>query len=107
MEEPLPPPENYPVNNTGLHGSDLSTFAYNNGSLSVEQKKELFEVTRNSLEVLSSMLKTDTEPKPTKVILLLLAGKQDLTVCYVVCRPCCISSYFYSTLFLILYGMIA
>ncbi|KAK6259956.1 VHS domain - like 1 [Theobroma cacao] len=66
MEEPLPPPENYPVNNTGLHGSDLSTFAYNNGSLSVEQKKELFEVTRNSLEVLSSMLNTDTEPKPTK-----------------------------------------
>ncbi|XVF21576.1 hypothetical protein REPUB_Repub12eG0101500 [Reevesia pubescens] len=63
MGEPLPPSENYPVNNTGFHGND---FAYNYGSLSVEQKKELFEVTRNSLEVLSSMLSTETEPKPTK-----------------------------------------
>ncbi|KAL4378453.1 hypothetical protein GQ457_02G003920 [Hibiscus cannabinus] len=63
MGEPLPPPENYPVNNTGLQGND---FAYNYGSLSVEQKKELFEVTRNSLEVLSSILSTGTEPKPLK-----------------------------------------
>ncbi|XP_022758414.1 TOM1-like protein 2 isoform X2 [Durio zibethinus] len=61
--EPLPPSDNYPVNNTGLHGND---FAYNYGSLSVEQKKELFEVTRNSLEVLSSILSRETEPKPTK-----------------------------------------
>ncbi|XP_022769869.1 TOM1-like protein 2 [Durio zibethinus] len=61
--EPLPPSENYPVNNTGLHGSD---FAYSYGSLSVEQKKELFEVTRNSLEVLSSMLSTETELKPAR-----------------------------------------
>ena len=73
MEGSMPPPEHYPVNNTGLHGTDHSTFAYDYGSLSVEQKKELFEVTRNSLEVLSSMLNTETEPKPTKVILLLLA----------------------------------
>ncbi|KAK5820312.1 TOM1-like protein 2 [Gossypium arboreum] len=63
MGEPLPPPENYPANNTGLQGND---FAYNYGSLSVEQKKELFEVTRNSLEVLSSILSTGTEPKPAK-----------------------------------------
>ncbi|KAK8346879.1 hypothetical protein V6Z11_A07G248100 [Gossypium hirsutum] len=60
---PLPPPENYPANNTGLQGND---FAYNYGSLSVEQKKELFEVTQNSLEVLSSILSTGTEPKPAK-----------------------------------------
>ncbi|KAK8717952.1 hypothetical protein V6N13_045202 [Hibiscus sabdariffa] len=63
MGEPLPPPESYPVNNAGLQGND---FAYNYGSLSVEQKKELFEVTRNSLEVLSSILSTGTEPKPLK-----------------------------------------
>ncbi|KAL4369024.1 hypothetical protein GQ457_05G003350 [Hibiscus cannabinus] len=63
MEDPLPPPENYPINNAGLQGND---FAYNYGSLSVEQKKELFEVTRNSLEVLSSILSTGTEPKPPK-----------------------------------------
>ncbi|XVE77922.1 hypothetical protein DITRI_Ditri13aG0103200 [Diplodiscus trichospermus] len=66
MEDSLPPPENYPVNNTGLHGTDHSTFAYDYVNLSVEQKKELFEVTRNSLEVLSSMLNSDTEPKPKR-----------------------------------------
>ncbi|KAK8506156.1 hypothetical protein V6N13_002796 [Hibiscus sabdariffa] len=63
IEDSLPPPENYPINNTGLQGND---FAYNYGNLSVEQKKELFEVTRNSLEVLSSILSTGTEPKPAK-----------------------------------------
>ena len=73
MEDSLPHSENYPFNNTGLHGTNHSTFAYDYGSLSVEQKKELLEVTRNSLEVLSSMLNTETEPKPTKVILLILA----------------------------------
>ncbi|XWS46979.1 hypothetical protein CRYUN_Cryun14cG0114600 [Craigia yunnanensis] len=66
MEGSLPPSEHYPVKSTGLLGTDRSTFAYDHGSLSVEQKKELFEVTRNSLEVLSSMLNTETEPKPTK-----------------------------------------
>ncbi|MBA0802651.1 hypothetical protein Gohar_012930, partial [Gossypium harknessii] len=58
----LPPSEDYPVNDPELHASD---FAYNYGNLSVEQKKEVFEVTRNSLEVLSSMLVRETEPKPT------------------------------------------
>lgn len=66
----MPPSEDYPVNDTELHASD---FAYNYGNLSVEQKKEVFEVTRNSLEVLSSMLVKETEPKPTMVINLILA----------------------------------
>ncbi|MBA0790925.1 hypothetical protein Gohar_015539 [Gossypium harknessii] len=61
--EPLAPTENYPINGTGLHGSD---FACNYGRLSLEHKKELFKVTRNSLEVLSSMLSKETQPKPTK-----------------------------------------
>ncbi|KAK5819121.1 hypothetical protein PVK06_024082 [Gossypium arboreum] len=61
--EPLAPSENYPINGTGLHGSD---FACNYGRLSLEHKKELFKVTRNSLEVLSSMLSKETQPKPTK-----------------------------------------
>ncbi|KAK8289119.1 hypothetical protein V6Z11_D07G167300 [Gossypium hirsutum] len=61
--EPLAPSENYPINGTGLHGSD---FACNYGRLSLEPKKELFKVTRNSLEVLSSMLSKETQPKPTK-----------------------------------------
>ncbi|MBA0674975.1 hypothetical protein Goari_016543 [Gossypium aridum] len=61
--EPLAPSENYPINGTGLHGSD---FACNYERLSLEHKRELFKVTRNSLEVLSSMLSKETQPKPTK-----------------------------------------
>ncbi|KAE8668805.1 Structural maintenance of chromosome 1 protein, putative isoform 1 [Hibiscus syriacus] len=40
-------------------------FTLDYGSLFAEEKKEVFEVTRNSLEVLSSMLSKETEPKPT------------------------------------------
>ncbi|KAK8694012.1 hypothetical protein V6N13_071576 [Hibiscus sabdariffa] len=58
----LPPPDNYPVNNTGPDGGD---FTYSYGSLSAEQKKKVFQVTRNSIEVLSSMLSKETEPMPT------------------------------------------
>ncbi|KAE8681769.1 hypothetical protein F3Y22_tig00111309pilonHSYRG00141 [Hibiscus syriacus] len=58
----LPPSENYPVDNTEPDSGD---FTYSYASLSAEEKKEVFEVTRNSLEVLSSMLSKETEPKPT------------------------------------------
>ncbi|KAK8702038.1 hypothetical protein V6N13_020408 [Hibiscus sabdariffa] len=58
----LPPPDNYPVDNTGPDGGD---FTYSYGSLSAEQKKKVFKVTRNSIEVLSSMLSKETEPMPT------------------------------------------
>ncbi|OMP11110.1 VHS domain-containing protein [Corchorus olitorius] len=66
MEEPLPPSENYPVTNTGSHGGNHNMFSYNYGTLSDEERKELFKVTRNSLEVLSSMLNAETNHKPTK-----------------------------------------
>ncbi|GMI66441.1 hypothetical protein HRI_000313400 [Hibiscus trionum] len=58
----LPPADNYPVDNTEPDGGE---FTYSYGGLSAEQKKEVFEVTRNSLEVLSSMLSKETEPIPT------------------------------------------
>lgn len=70
-QEPLSPSESYPIPETGLHGADRTSFAYNYGSLSVDEKKEFLVVTRNSLDLLSSILNTETEPKPIK---------EDLTV---------------------------
>ncbi|XP_062023291.1 TOM1-like protein 2 [Rosa rugosa] len=64
MEEPLPPPERYPVPDTGFHDASDREFRYN--YLSVEEKKEYLVVTRNSLELLSSILNTETDPKPLK-----------------------------------------
>ncbi|KAK9265635.1 hypothetical protein L1049_021482 [Liquidambar formosana] len=65
-QQPLSPPERYPIPDMGSHSADLSNFPYNYGSLSVEEKKEFLVITRNSLEVLSSILNSETEPKPIK-----------------------------------------
>ncbi|KAI9180693.1 hypothetical protein LWI28_007294 [Acer negundo] len=66
-QEPLSPSESYPFPNTGLQGADHTrSFVYNYGSLSVDEKKEVLVITRNSLDVLSSILNTETEPKPIK-----------------------------------------
>lgn len=79
-QEPLSPSESYPIPETGLHGADRTSFAYNYGSLSVDEKKEFLIVTRNSLDLLSSILNTETEPKPIKVIHLLLMFHSPLSV---------------------------
>ncbi|KAK2648749.1 hypothetical protein Ddye_016238 [Dipteronia dyeriana] len=65
-QEPMSPSESYPFPDTGLHGADHTSFAYDYGSLSVDDKKEVLVITRNSLDVLSSILNTETEPKPIK-----------------------------------------
>lgn len=65
MEEPMPPPERYPVPDTGFHDANDREFRYN--YLSVEEKKECLVVARNSLELLSSILNAETDPKPLKV----------------------------------------
>ncbi|KAL5796519.1 hypothetical protein ACOSQ2_001339 [Xanthoceras sorbifolium] len=65
-QEPISPSESYPIPDTGLEGRDHASFAYNYGSLSVDEKKEVLVITRNSLDVLSSILNTETEPKPIK-----------------------------------------
>ncbi|KAA8550748.1 hypothetical protein F0562_002432 [Nyssa sinensis] len=70
-QQPMSPPEGYPVTDTGLHGSDHSTVPYSYGIQSVEEKKEFLVITRNSLDLLSSILNSGTEPK---------AIKDDLTV---------------------------
>lgn len=67
-QEPLSPSASYPIPSTGLQGADNGSFALNYGSLSVDEKKEFLVITRNSLDLLSSILNNDTEPKPLKVI---------------------------------------
>lgn len=69
-EQPMSPPERYPVPDSGLHGADNATFPYGYGIQSIEEKKEILEITRNSLEILSSILNSGSEPKPIKVDLL-------------------------------------
>lgn len=70
VHDPLSPPERYPVPDTGLHGgANHSDFPFNYQNIAVEDKKELLVVARNSLELLSSILNTETDPKPLKVFL--------------------------------------
>ncbi|KAJ6681199.1 TOM1-LIKE PROTEIN 2 [Salix koriyanagi] len=70
-QEPLSPLGSYPIPDTGLHGADRSTISYDFGGLSIEEKNETLVTARNSLELLSSILNAETEPKPIK---------EDLTV---------------------------
>ncbi|KAG2324086.1 hypothetical protein Bca4012_038453 [Brassica carinata] len=64
---PVPPPGSYPVpNQEQARGDDDGLLDYNFGNLSIKDKKEQIEITRNSLELLSSMLNTDGKPNHTE-----------------------------------------
>ncbi|KAL6978690.1 hypothetical protein U1Q18_020355 [Sarracenia purpurea var. burkii] len=66
-QQPMSPPERYPIPDSGLHGPESAAFPYgygHYGSQSIEEKKEILEITRNSLDILSSILNSGTEPKP-------------------------------------------
>ncbi|KAF5482402.1 hypothetical protein F2P56_002977 [Juglans regia] len=65
-QQPVSPPGSYPIPDTGMHDSGGSAFPFNYPGLSVEEKKEYLVVTRNSLELLSSILDAEAEPKPLK-----------------------------------------
>lgn len=65
-QQPLTPPERYPIPNTGAANEEDSTFL-SYGLQSTEEKKELLLVARNTLDLLSSILNFDAEPKPVKV----------------------------------------
>lgn len=65
-QEPISPSGNHPFPDTGLQAVDHTSFAYNYRSLSGDEKKEVLVITRNSLDVLSSILNTEAEPKPIK-----------------------------------------
>ncbi|KAJ8899509.1 hypothetical protein K2173_018483 [Erythroxylum novogranatense] len=68
---PLSPPESHNVTDSELNGAEYPANLYNHGSVSVEKRNEFLLTTRNSLELLSSILNSETEPKPIK---------EDLTV---------------------------
>ena len=66
---PVPPPGSYPVSNQEQPRGDDDGLLddYNFGSLTIKDKKEQIEITRNSLELLSSMLSTEGKPNHTEV----------------------------------------
>ncbi|KAF3436146.1 hypothetical protein FNV43_RR23238 [Rhamnella rubrinervis] len=66
VHQPLSPPGNYPVSDMGLHDADGSANYSSFQSSSIEEKKESLVVARNSLELLTSILNTEVEPKPLK-----------------------------------------
>ncbi|KAL3328578.1 hypothetical protein AABB24_035957 [Solanum stoloniferum] len=61
-EQLLSPPESYPIPDTGMQNHEQTTYI----GESIEEKKKFLVVTRNSLEILSSILNSDVEPKPIK-----------------------------------------
>lgn len=69
-QQPLSPPERYPIPETGFDSTNHTALGYH-GALSVQEKNECLVTTRNSLELLSSILNAETEPKPVQ---------EDLTV---------------------------
>lgn len=62
-EHAVSPPESYPIPGSESNGVSEVMLPYNYASLSAEQKKEFIEITKNSLEVLSSLLSSEAEPK--------------------------------------------
>lgn len=67
VHQPVSPPGSYPIPNAGLHDVDGSGNYSSFQSSSVEEKKEYLVVARNSLELLTSILNSEAEPKPLKV----------------------------------------
>ncbi|GAB4830529.1 hypothetical protein Ancab_020293 [Ancistrocladus abbreviatus] len=65
-QEPLSPPDNYPMPETGSNVTSGTNLPYNYGRLSMEEKKEFLEITRNSVEVLSSLLTSAAAPDLSK-----------------------------------------
>ncbi|KAI4349390.1 hypothetical protein L6164_009982 [Bauhinia variegata] len=70
-QEPIHAPEEDPIPDTGVPRINDFSFSSSHPGLTVEEKKEYLVIARNSLELLSSILNSDVEPKPVK---------EDLTV---------------------------
>lgn len=65
-QQELPLPEGYPNSNIDQHDMDQHTLAYHVVPLSVEARKEFLVITRNCVEILSSLLNTESQQKPAK-----------------------------------------
>ncbi|KAK4366087.1 hypothetical protein RND71_013967 [Anisodus tanguticus] len=78
-EQLLSPPESYPIPDTGSRNHEHANYF----GESIEEKKEFLVVTRNSLEILSSIMNSEVEPKPIKddlAVSMLENCKQSLAV---------------------------
>ncbi|XP_027096543.1 TOM1-like protein 2 [Coffea eugenioides] len=64
-QDPLSPPESYPMPDAGLHHSENATYNGYAGK-SVEEKRESLAVTRNTLDLFSSILNSEDDQKPAK-----------------------------------------
>ncbi|KAI5680088.1 hypothetical protein M9H77_01315 [Catharanthus roseus] len=64
-EDLLSPPERYPMPEMGMNNAE-NTISISYGGQSVEEKREFLVVTRNSLDILSSILNSKDELKPMK-----------------------------------------
>ncbi|CAI9107630.1 OLC1v1007028C1 [Oldenlandia corymbosa var. corymbosa] len=64
-QDPLSPPESYPVPEMGLHNVEHDMFR-SHGGQSVEEKRELLLVTRNTLDLFSSILNAEDGANPVK-----------------------------------------
>ncbi|KAL8224961.1 hypothetical protein R6Q57_017518 [Mikania cordata] len=71
-EQPMHASDRYPILDMNLMGLERDAIPYTDGGQSVEQKKELLLVSRNSLDLLSSILDSGMEPIPIN---------DELTVC--------------------------
>ncbi|KAL8138930.1 hypothetical protein V2J09_004931 [Rumex salicifolius] len=60
-QDSLTPSANYPLPDTNASGNGLP---YTYGGFSIEEKKEFLEITRNSLEVLSSLMNSASKLEP-------------------------------------------
>eukprot|EP00262_Sarcandra_glabra_P011110 TRINITY_DN26826_c0_g1_i1.p1 TRINITY_DN26826_c0_g1~~TRINITY_DN26826_c0_g1_i1.p1 ORF type:complete len:376 (-),score=87.15 TRINITY_DN26826_c0_g1_i1:77-1204(-) len=58
--------ERYPSFKMNQHAADQNAFASHGGILPVEERKEILIVTRNSIDLLSTMLNSETQQNPTE-----------------------------------------
>ncbi|MED6116571.1 hypothetical protein PIB30_101474 [Stylosanthes scabra] len=83
QQQGLDPPSSYPVPEAGLVSMDDLAFFSGHQRMSTEEKKELLVVARNSLELLSSIINSEAEPKTLKedlTVSLLDKCKQSLSI---------------------------
>nr|GLL33201.1 TOM1-like protein 2 [Ipomoea trifida] len=81
-QPPISPPGNYPFPEAGLQNQEhVSSIDYGGGS--VEEKREFLVIARNNLDIFSSILNSEVEPKPIKddlAVSMLENCKQSLAV---------------------------
>lgn len=85
QKDPLVPlPERSPILEAGLHprNEDYAAFSPNYLPTSDEEKKGRLVAARNSLELLSSILNSEQEPKPLKVSLFKLKKSLLSNICH-------------------------